>query len=293
MPRVGIPLEGGQIVEQGRLFGRLPTFGLDDLCFTHRLNGGTSFLRGSLCVELLHRKGGEGRSVFGCVELESEIGLRRERGVFQIALANERQRRGLHPAQRPNAAASGDGKCLRGVDPHHPVGFAAGPGREVEVIVVAAGTDAGQPLANGPFGEAADPQPVKRHPAAKVVIDVPEDQLALTSGIGRYDDPLSTGEQLFEHSELFQGPGIGFVLLAAFDAAGFEDECFRQDRQVLPAETFEAVSFWHGRAYEVAESPRDGVASPFDITVPAGGGSHDGGDLLRYRRLFCYNDFHG
>ena len=124
------------------------------------------------------------------------------------------------------------------------------------------------------------------------MIDKTENKLAFASGVGGHDDSLGAGEQLLEDGELFDGSRIGLVLLAAFDAARFEDKGFGKDRKVLSLEPFDAVGFRHGRAYEVPEGPCDGVAAPFDIPLSAGGSAHDGGDLLRYRGLFCYDDFH-
>ena len=293
VPRVGLFLESGQVVQQRRLLGDIAAFDLRNLHAVAAPDCGTGFVRRRFRIVFRRRENGEGRSVFGRVELEPEIGLRRERGVFQIAPAHQRQRGGLHPAQRPCTASGSDGECLGCVDAHDPVRLTAGTGREVEVVVLAAGPYVSQPFADGPLGEAADPQPVEGRLAVEIVIDKAENQLAFAPGVGSHDDSLGAGEQLLEDGELFDGSRIGLVLLAAFDAARFEDEGFGKDRKVLPLEPFDAVGFRHGRAYEVAEGPCDGVAAPFDIAVLTGGSAHDGGDLLRYRGLFCYDDFHG
>lgn len=262
VPRVGLFLERGQVVQQRRLFGHFSTLDLRNLHAVAAPDCGTGLVRRRFRIVFRRREDGERRSVFGRVEFEPEIGLRRERGIFQIAPAHQRQRRGLHPAQRPCAASGGDGESLGCVDAHDPVRLAAGTGREVEIVVLAAGTYGCQPLADGPLGEAADPQPVEGRLAVEIVIDKAENQLAFAPGVGGNDDSLGAEEQLLEDGELFDGSRIRLVLLAAFDAARFEDEGFGKDRKVLPLEPFDAVGFRHGRAYEVPEGPCDGVAAP-------------------------------
>ena len=90
-----------------------------------------------------------------------------------------------------------------------------------------------------------------------------------------------------QNAELFDRTGIGFIFFPAFYFARFEDKGFGQNRKILPAKSFDAVGFGHGRTYEVPEGPSYGVAVAFYVAVPA-----DGGDLLRHRGLFCYDDFH-
>ena len=50
--------------------------------------------------------------------------------VLQVTGADDRQRGGLHPSERPDAPPGSHGKRLRGVDTDDPVGFAAGFGRD-------------------------------------------------------------------------------------------------------------------------------------------------------------------
>lgn len=167
-----------------------------------------------------------------------------------------------------------------------PVGLAAGFGREVEVVVLLPGAELLQPLADGPVGQAADPQPHERRAALQVRVDVAEDQLPFAARVGRHDDAFGHAEQLPEDVELFHDARVGLVLLALADLPGQEDERRGQDGQVLPAETCDAVLLGHRQTDQVAEGPGDGVAVSLDKTVFAVRGSHDGGDLTRHRGFF-------
>ena len=138
-----------EVVQQGRLF--LYRLALDRN-YTHVFgihDSGIGRLRRMFVVEALCRESGEERSVFGRREFELIIGRRLEGLVFQIAGADDGQRRCLDTSQRPHAAAGGDGESLRGVDADDPIGLAAGFGREVEGIVLLTRPEVLQSLADG------------------------------------------------------------------------------------------------------------------------------------------------
>ena len=78
MPRVGLFLESGQVVQQRRLLGCIAAFDLYNLHAVAAPDCGTGFVRRRFRIVFRRREGGEGRSVFGRVEFEPEIGLRRE-----------------------------------------------------------------------------------------------------------------------------------------------------------------------------------------------------------------------
>ena len=128
--------------------------------------------------------------------------------------------------------------------------------------------------------------------AVEILINVPEDQFALTPGVRGDNDTFGAAEKPFEDAELLHGSRIGFILFAAPGLAGFEDECFGKDRKILLTESFDAVGFRHGRSYQVPEGPCNGVTVTFDIAVPTDGRAHDGSDLVRHGGLFCYDDLH-
>ncbi len=66
--------------------------------------------------------------------------------VLQIAVAYHHERGCLYPAQREHALPGGYAQRLGGVYPYQPVRFAAGFGREVEVIVTFSRLQVIQPL---------------------------------------------------------------------------------------------------------------------------------------------------
>ena len=78
VPRVGLFLESGQVVQQRRLLGCIAAFDLYNLHAVAAPDCGTGFVRRRFRIVFRRREGGERRSVFGRVEFEPEIGLRRE-----------------------------------------------------------------------------------------------------------------------------------------------------------------------------------------------------------------------
>ena len=279
-------------VQQGRLLLCLLVLGRNDAHLVGVHDGGIGRLCRLFVVEPLCRKSGEEHDVFGRGELELEIGRRLESLVFQITGADDGKRGCLNTSQRPHTASGSDGESLRSVDADDPIGFAAGFGREVEVVVLLARPEVLQPLADRLVGEAADPQSHERLAALQKRVDVAENQFALASCIGCDDDTVGHVEQFFDDGELFEHTRIGLILLALSDLAGQEDELRRQDRQVFRLETLDAVLLGHGELDEVSEGPCHDVAVPLDITLPAVLGAHDGGDLPRHRGLFCDDYLH-
>ena len=138
---VGFLLKCGKIVKQGRLLFDLFTLyacnlnrsGSFDLCRYFLGNGSGN--------EFIHRKGGKSHSIFRRMEFQPEIGLRLEILVFKVSAANNRQCRGLYPAERPDTISCGDRKCLTCVNADKPISGTTGFRRSIQVIVIASRTE--------------------------------------------------------------------------------------------------------------------------------------------------------
>lgn len=260
VPAVRLFLQGGQVVEQGRLLAHFPALHVGNL---HRPRCGYSG-EGGVCRRkgfvTQFRDGGEGRAVLFRRDLQQEIGLRGEIPVLQITGADHHQGGRLHPSEGVDALPGGDAESLGGVQPYLPVGDGTGFGGTVEVVVVAAGLEVIQPLPDGTVGQRGDPEAQAGLAAAKVIVDVPMNGFALTPGIGRHDDTVGTVENLLDDLQLFEHAGVGLVFLALPYLAGDVLELLRQNGQVLTPEARVAVCFGHGELDKMAERPGNEVA---------------------------------
>jgi len=140
--------------------------------------------------------------------------------VLQIAAAYHYKRGCLHPAQREHTLPGGYAQRLGGVYPYQPVRFAAGLGREVEVIVTLSRLQVFQPLTDCLVGKAAYPQAHKGLGTAQIVIDVTVYQFALTPGIGGDNNLVALVEHFLYHFQLFQHAGVFLVAFLGFHLTG-------------------------------------------------------------------------
>lgn len=94
--------------------------------------------------------------------------------VLPKAGAHHRKGRCLHTTDGVSAAPCGYREGLRTVDTDEPVGFAAGLGGKVVVIVFRPVFQISQPFTDSLVGERTDPKAVKRHGASDMVVQVAE-----------------------------------------------------------------------------------------------------------------------
>ena len=121
------------------------------------------------------RLGGEINSPAGGAGFELPKLGRNEILVLQIAFAYHYKRGCLYPAQREHALPGGYAQRLGGVYPYQPVGFTAGFGGKIEVVVMPTRLQVLHPLTDSLVGQAAYPQPDKGLVAVQVMEDVTED----------------------------------------------------------------------------------------------------------------------
>ena len=139
---VGIPLEGGQVIEGRRLFGFVFAFhpldcGRAALASPFQLFGGSFFF---------HALPGNGKA--GQLQLY-RIKRHRLEGVdLGLPLDDERQRRGHDPAnvQRPMVQHR---KQPGSVDPHQPVGLGPAKSRLMQPVIVCTGAEMLKALPDG------------------------------------------------------------------------------------------------------------------------------------------------
>ena len=291
---VGFLLQGGKVVEQGRLFCLLLMLYLYDTdffaCFLDTLV--KAVCRVAVLPFLL---GGELHHLFpfafhGKVELPEGFG--RKASVFPIAGADHRQRGCLYATDGVGAPTGGKAERLRAVDAHEPVGFAAGTGGKVEVVVVCSITQVIESLADGLVGQRADPQAVERRVAVDVLVEIAEDEFALSSGIGRHDDALALFKEPPDDVDLFEHAAVGSVTFLRLFCSGDKLERIGDDRQGVAVKAFYVVGFGQGELHEVSERPRHGIAVAREITFFPFAGVHHAGYLAGDARLFCNDCLH-
>ncbi len=173
---VGVPLEGGQVVEGRGTLGFL--FPL------HRLDGGGATLTGGgdgggvlFSADPLP---GEGHAAAG--QLHRVERLRLKGGDLRLPLGDHRQRGGHDPpdVQRP---AIQQGEQPGGVDAHQPIRLLATQRRLVQAVIVVAGAEVVEPLPDGAVLHTADPQPFYRLGATRQIVGGAEDQLPLPASV--------------------------------------------------------------------------------------------------------------
>ena len=291
---VGFLLQRGEVVEQGWLFGLLLTLYLYDTdffaCFLDTLVK-------AVCrfVVLPFLLGGELDHVFPFAfhgKMELPEGFGRKASVLPIAGADHRQRGCLYATDGVGAPTGGKAERLRAVDAHEPVGFAAGTGGKVEVVVVCSITQVIESLADGLVGQRADPQTVERRVAVDVLVEIAEDKFAFASGIGRHDDALALFKEPPDDVDLFEHAAVRSVTFLRLFCSGDKFERLGDDRQGVAVKAFYAVGFGQGELHEVSECPRHGIAVAREITFLPFAGVHHAGYLAGDARLFCNDCLH-
>ena len=175
---VGIPLEGSQVIEGGRLFGFVAAFHLFDR-HIRTLAGGFQLLGSSL---IRHAFPGNGKTR----QLQDyRVKRNRLEGVnLGFPLDDEGQRRG-HDAPDVEGTVVQHGKQSCGVDPHQPVCLGAAEGRIPQAVIIGTGAQVCKALPNSGILHRGNPEPLHGFAASRQLIDTAENQFALASGICR------------------------------------------------------------------------------------------------------------
>ena len=126
------------------------------------------------------------------------VGGGHELAPFRLALDQERQGRGLHPAAGGLAEAAEarvvTGERPGGVDADQPVRLGAAQGGVLQRPHLRFVTEFAEPLADGVQGHGLQPQPLDllalHRPTGRLLEDVLEDEFALAAGVAAVDDHL-------------------------------------------------------------------------------------------------------
>ena len=172
--------------------------------------------------------------------------FRLETLVFPIAFAHHAKGRSLHTTYGIGATSCGYRQGLCAVDADEPVCLTSCLGCMIEIVILLAVPEVLKSLTDGGVRKRTDPETVERLPATEIRIEVSENQLSLTSGIGCYDNALTAVKQLADNFNLGKHTCIWFVAVLCLDLSGNKNERVGNHRQILCMESLHAVGFRHG-----------------------------------------------
>ena len=269
---VGLPLEGGQVVEPGRVLRFFRALHRPD---RDRLTGagGGKGVRLRFLFELF----GHGGKI-AAAKIYRVKGFRAERPDLRLPLDDERQR-GRHDAPNIQGAVVQHRKEPCGVDAHQPVRAGAAEGGLVQSVVFTSRTKVRKALSDGLVLHGGDPKPLHGFRAARHVVDGAEDKLPLAPCVAGVDD---LGHVLPAHEVPQQLELFGFVRFQR------EAPACGQDGQIVIA-PFCVLFIVHIRARQLRqmpEAPAYKVAVSRKIAVVAFGRAQHGGDGLGDGGLF-------
>ena len=269
---VGLPLEGGQVIEPGRFLRFFRALHRPD---RDRLTGagGGEGVRSFFVSELF----GHGGKI-AAAKIYRVKGFRAERSDLRLPLDDERQR-GRHDAPHVQSAVVEDGKQARGVDAHQPVRAGAAEGRLMQPVIFPSRTQLRKALFDGGVLHGGDPKPLHGLCAACHVVDGAEDQLALAPCVAGVDD---LGHVLPAHEVPQQLELPGFVRFQR------EAPACGQDGQIViaPLGVLFIVHIRARQLRQMPEAPAYKVAASRKIAVVSLLCAQHGGDGLGDGGLF-------
>ena len=259
---VGLPLEGGQVVELWGPLGLVLTGdGLDHGGLAQA--GGPQLFRVRLGIEFT-----AGGPEALCVQLHGVEFFLFKMLNRRLPLRQQRERGGQHPAYVQSLAFIQSGKQPGPVDADEPVCLGAAEGGGVEVIVLLAVCQIVKTLADGGFLHRGNPQPLDRLCALAEVIGQPENQFALPSCVGGADHRIhiASTHKLAKNVKLL----LGVRQYLEPPRAGDNGQIC-----VIPLGVFGVVCVSRGQLYQMTYAPAYQPAAALHIAVlPALGTQH-------------------
>ena len=174
---VGLPLQGGQVIELGRLLRLfLPRHGS-----TNGLRSGTGRLDG-VCFGSI-RKTAAYRVRAAYTDMDDAIFLFLEIRDLSVAFYQQIQGRGLDTAHSQGLVVQ-YGEKPGGVDAHQPIGFRPAQGRLIQRVIVRSRFQVGKAVPDSAVLHAGNPEALERLFTACHLIDKTENEFSLAPGVG-------------------------------------------------------------------------------------------------------------
>ena len=237
---------------------------------------------------LLHLALGGGEDDAAVEGGEHPVFLRLEVLYLEVAVDDHGQRGGLHAAYAEHLALGGgeaEGVEACGVHAEQPVADGAAEARLVEALVFALRLEVGEGLADGLFGEAADPEALHGAGGFGLLHHPALDELALLAGIAAVDDAVGGLHEALDDVELLLVALVG-------DELDAEARRYHGQRAEAPPLPVVAVVLRLLEGAEVAEGPGHLVAVALHVAVVRGVGPQHLGNLARHTGLLSNADNH-
>ena len=269
---VCLPLQGGQVIELGRLFCLfLPLDrSTDGNCtrafFFERICGFCIRNAPTVCFQAAG------------MDADRVILFFLEAQDFCIPVHQHFQCRGLHPAYRQGFVIQ-HRKQSRCIDTHQPICFCTAEGRLVQRIVIRIRAQVCKALPDGGILHAGNPEPLHRFCATGHLVDETENQFSLPACIGRGGHTV--------HIRAVEQRAHNFKLLFLF-VRDNELPRLGQDGQIfiLPLAVFFIVLARFRKGHQMPDAPADKIPAALPIAVLLFIGPDHGGDAAGYTGLF-------
>ena len=275
---VCFPLQGGQVIELGRLFCLfLPLDrSTDSNCtrafFFERICGFCIRNAPTVCFQAAG------------MDADRVILFFLEAQDFCVPVHQHFQCRGLHPAYRQGFVIQ-HRKQSRCIDTHQPIRLCTAEGRLIQSIIIRIRAQVCKALPDSGILHAGNPKPLYGFRAAGHLVDETEDKFSLPACVGRSGHTIHIGavEQGTQNFKLL------FLLVR-------DNELPRlgQDGQILipPLTVFFIVLARLGKGHKVPDAPADQIPAALPIAVLLFGGPDHSGNAAGHTGLFSNYQFH-
>ena len=269
---VCFPLQGGQVIELGRLFCLfLPLDrSTDDSCtrafFFERICG--------FCI----RNASAVRFQAAGLDADRIILFFLETQDFCVPVHQHFQCRGLHPAYRQGFVVQHRKQpCC--IDAHQPICFCTAEGRLVQRIVIRIRAQVCKALPDGGILHAGNPEPLHRFRAAGHLVDETENQFSLPAcvGCGGHTVHIRAVEQGTQNFKLL----FLFVRHDELPRLGQDGQIF-----ILPLAVFFIVLARLGKGHQMPDAPADQIPATLPVAGSLISGPDHGGNAAGYAGLF-------
>ena len=269
---VCLPLQGGQVIELGRLFCLF-------LPFDRSTNGSCAcaFFFERICGFCIRNAPTVCFQAAG-LDADCVILFFLEAQNFCIPVHQHFQCRGLHPAYRQGFVIQHRKQpCC--IDAHQPIRLCTAEGRLIQSIIIRIRAQVCKALPDGCILHAGNPEPLHRFRAAGHLVDEAEDKFSLPACIGRGDHTI--------HIRAVEQDAHNFKLLFLFVR---HDELPRlgQDGQILilPLAVFFIVLARFRKGHQMPDAPADKIPAALPVAVLLFSGPDHGGNAAGYTGFF-------
>ena len=269
---VCLPLQGGQVIELGRLFCLFLPFdrSTDGNCtrafFFERICGFCIRNAPTVCFQAAG------------MDADRVILFFLEAQDFCVPVHQHFQCRGLHPAYRQGFVIQ-HRKQSRCIDAHQPICFCTAEGRLVQRIVIRIRAQVCKALPDGGILHAGNPEPLHRFRAAGHLVDKAEDKFSLPAcvGCGGHTVHIRAVEQGTQNFKLL----FLFVRDNELPRLGQDGQIF-----ILPLAVFFIVLARLGKGHQMPDAPADQITTALPIAGLLFSGPDHGGNAAGHTGFF-------